>query len=446
MSAAPPSSRGSWGSQFGFIMAAVGSAIGLGNMWRFPYQMAENGGAAFLILYLGMVLLVGLPILFAEFAIGRGSGKSPIDALIHFGGEKWKVLGMLFVVSGFLILAYYAVISGWLMTYTYIYLFEGSIGDPGGTFEAYSTGPIAIFTLLLFMVMTLGIVAGGVEKGIERTSVWLMPILFIVVAGMAIYAAFLSGSGPGYTYFLQPDFGDLLSLDVLASAAGQAFFSLSLGMGAMLTYASYLQRKENLPKTGLQVAGIDVGVSFVAGLMVFPLIFALGLQGQVGESTVGALFITLPQAFSEIGGFTGRFIGIVFFSALFVGALTSAISLLEVVVSTAVDTLKWTRKQASLVMGLAITAVGIPCAINLNVLTIYDTIAGEVFLIIGGLFIAIFVGWVMKDPVGELAKGMKSDRFSLQWIKVIRYVVPPLLIMALAVQVMKTIRVIAGIF
>lgn len=441
-----PADRGQWGSRLGFILAAVGSAVGLGNMWRFPYQMAEAGGAAFLILYIFLMFLIGLPIMLAEFSVGRGAKRSPIAALAHFGGPKWKPLGLLFVVTGFMILAYYGVIAGWVLRYTGAFLVTGVVNDPGGTFEAYATGPWAIGMQIAFMAITIGIVYGGVQKGIERAALVLMPLLFAIVAGLAVYAATLDGAGAGYAYYFQTDFSEILDFGVLTSAAGQAFFSLSLGMGAMLTFASYLKRDDDLPQQSGIIAGADFMVAFVAGLMIFPLIFALGLQDQVGESTVGALFITLPQAFANMGDVAGRIVGFLFFAALLVGALTSAISLLEVVTSTAIDSLGWTRAKATLIMGAGITLIGVPCAISLDFLTLYDEIAGELFLVIGALGIAIFVGWIMPNAEAEAAKGSAFGWSIPPWRMLLKFVVPPVILIVLIYQAISTFNVISGMF
>jgi neurotransmitter:Na+ symporter, NSS family len=414
-------------------------------MWRFPYQMAEAGGAAFLVLYIGMVMLVGLPILLAEFVVGRGSRQSPIQALVHFGGRNWRPLGILFVAAGFIILAYYAVIAGWVIRYVGTYMFAGGITDPGVAFDTYATGGWAVLMQVVFMAITIAVVLGGVEAGIERAALVLMPLLFAIVVGLAIYAAFLDGAAQGYAYYLQTDFSEIMSLGVLSSAAGQAFFSLSLGMGAMLTFASYLTRRENLPREAAVIATADFAVAFIAGLMVFPLIFALGLQNSVGESTVGALFITLPQAFSGMGS-AGQIVGILFFAALLVGALTSAVSLLEVVASSAIDTLGWNRKKAALITGTAITVLGIPCAIDLRFLEIFDQIAGTVLLVIGALFIAVFVGWKMKDPIAEAAAGASDYWWFGAWRSLLRYVVPFVLVFVLVYAVIGAFRSIAGLF
>lgn len=414
-------------------------------MWRFPYQMAEAGGAAFLVLYIGMVMLIGLPILLAEMVVGRGSRQSPIQALAHFGGKNWKPLGVLFVIAGFVILAYYAVIAGWVVRYVGVYIFAGGVAEPGATFEAYATGGWAVALQIIFMLVTIAVVLGGVEAGIERAALILMPLLFVIVVGLAVYAAFLDGAAQGYAYYLQTDFSEIMSWGVLSSAAGQAFFSLSLGMGAMLTFASYLTRKQNLPREAAVIATADFGVAFVAGLMVFPLIFALGLQGDVGESTVGALFITLPQAFTGMGT-AGQVVGILFFGALLVGALTSAVSLLEVVASSAIDTLGWTRQKAALITGGAITLVGIPCALDLRFLTLFDEIAGNVLLVVGALFIAIFVGWRMKEPIAEAAAGASAYWWFPTWRNLLKYVVPPILIFVLFYSIVQAWNEIVGLF
>lgn len=431
--------REQWASRYGFILAAVGSAVGLGNMWRFPYLTAENGGAAFLILYLVLVALVGLPIMLAEFVVGRGSKRSPIEALVHFGGNRWRSLGAFYVLIGFLILSYYAVIAGWVVRYTAEALVVGFPADPGAHFEQVATGWSAVLLHLLFIALTVAIVRGGVKGGIERAVVLLMPVLFLIVLGLAVYAATLTGAGAGYSFYLQTDFRELLSPGVLNDAAGQAFFSLSLGMGALLTYASYLSRDDNLPRESVIIAASDFGVAFFAGLMVFPIIFALGLSEAVGESTIGALFISLPEAFSQLGG-TGRVVGFLFFVALLVGALTSAISLLEVVASSAMDTLGWARRKAVLLFGGAIALAGIPSALDLTVLGLLDQVVGNVFLVLGALLIALFVGWRLPDPIAEARKGAGDATWLPLWRSFLRWVVPAFLLFVFFYAVQDTVR------
>ena len=441
-------SREQWNSKAGFMMAAVGSAVGLGNMWRFSYLTAESGGAAFVALYLAFTLIVGLPVLLAELVVGRGSGKSPIQALAHFAREgsassAWKGLGVVFVCAGFLILAYYGVIAGWTLRYAGEALM-GFGPDAALHFGEISEGADAFGFHVLFMGITIAIVLGGVTTGIERVSIVAMPALFILVIGIALYAATLDGSGAGYAYYLNADFANALSVSVIVDAAGQAFFSLSLGMGAMLTYASYLGRDNNLPAESAVIAAADFGVAFLAGLMVFPLIFALGLEAEVSGSTIGALFVALPKAFASMGA-AGRIVGFLFFVALLVGALTSAISLLEVVVSAAMDGLGWSRRRAALVCGAAITAMGAAAAGSIAVLGVMDAVANNLFLIGGGLGLSLFAGWVMKDPIEEARAGGRQGWLSL-WRFLLRFAVPVVLIWVLWHSIPRTWESILGLF
>jgi NSS family neurotransmitter:Na+ symporter len=437
--------REQWSSRSGFLLAAIGSAVGLGNMWRFSYLTAENGGAAFVVLYLAITVLVGLPVLLAELALGRGSQQSPIRALAHYGGDGWKALGFVFVAVGFLILAYYGVIAGWTVRYAVTSLVTGFGADVADEFEGIAQGADAFALHVAFMAGTIWIVAGGVKRGIERAAMVLMPTLFVLVCGLAVYAATLDGGGPGYSYYLKTDFSEILSREVLTEATGQAFFSLSIGMGAMLTFGSYLGRDNNLPNESVVIAGADMAIAFIAGLVVFPMVFALGLSDEVSGSTVGALFITLPQAFAGMGT-VGRVIGPLFFAALVVGALTSAVSLLEVVVSSAIDGLGWTRAKAAWVMGGLITLLGAPAAWSLDVLGVMDQVANNIFLLGGGLVLSLFVGWIMKDPMAEVSVGSEGVGWFGLWRVLLRFVVPILLLFVLYDAVPKTLRSIASLF
>ena len=264
-----------------------------------------------------------------------------------------------------------------------------------------------------------------------------MPLLGVLVVGIAIYAASLDGAAEGYAYYLTVDFAEIFSFKVLKEAAGQAFFSLSLGMGAMMTYASYLSREEHLPNESLMIAASDFGVAFVAGLIVFPVIFALGLQAAVGASTLGALFITLPGAFESMGA-AGRLVGSLFLVALVVGGLTSAISLLEVVVASAMDVLGLTRRKAALLGGAAIAALGVPSALSLDVLGLMDQVAGNVFLVLGGLLLSLFVGYRMEDPITEVRNGAEGVRWFFLWRTLLRTVVPLVLVVVLAFSLADT--------
>ncbi len=442
-------SREEWSSQAGFVLAAVGSAVGLGNMWRFSYLTAEKGGAAFVALYLAFTIAVGLPLMLAELTVGRGSHRSPIAALGHYarshhGAVAWKLLGLIFVGAGFLILAYYSVIAGWTLRYTGEAIFSGFASDPSAHFGLVSEGWEAFLFHAVFMVVTIGIVYSGIRTGIERVSFVAMPALALLVVGIAIYAATLSGSGAGYHYYLNANFENVWSPEVVVAAAGQAFFSLSLGMGAMLTYASYLGRNSNLPVESAVIAGADFGIAFLAGLMVFPIIFALGLEGDVGDSTIGALFVALPKAFVSMGA-AGRVVGFLFFLALVVGAVTSAISLLEVVVSAAMDGLGWERSRAALSMGGAITLLGAAAAFDIGVLDVMDQVANNLFLVGGGLGLAVFVGFVMEDPIGEASVGTRVGWLPV-WLILLRFAVPVVLVWVLWNSIPSTLESVAALF
>ncbi len=435
-----------FGTRAGFILAAVGSAVGLGNMWRFSYTASEGGGAAFVFLYIGLTLLVGIPVMLAEFAAGRAGRLSPIGALRKAGGKAWLPMGYIYVASGLLILSYYSVIAGWVVRYAFEAFTIGFPADAGAHFEAISTGPTAMAYHLLFMIFTTVIVMGGIEKGIEKASTLMMPALFVILIGLAIWASTLDGAAAGYAAYLKPEWGDLLNGSTFASAAAQAFFSLSLGMGAMLTFASYLSKDENLNREAAVISFADFGVALIAGLVVFPIVFALGLQGDVSESSVGALFIALPGAFAEMGA--GRVVGALFFLALMVGAVTSAISLLEVVVASIIDEFDVPRKKAALGAGTFIAALGLASASSLDILGLIDAIAGELFLVIGGLGMAILVGYVMKDSRAELERGA-SPLFKKMVPVVLfflRYIVPPIVLFVIYDRLMNVVTVVQTTF
>lgn len=414
-----------WGTRAGFVLAAVGSAVGLGNMWRFPYLTAEYGGAAFVVLFVITLLFVGIPIMLAEFTVGRRSRLSSIGAMRAAGGNRWTVIGYLFVTAAFLILTYYSVIAGWVTRYALMGIFQGFPAETGELFGAISSGWQAVAFHICFMAAVVGVVMMGIRRGIERGVIIMMPLLFLLVIALAIWAATLPGSLAGYGFYLRPDMGALFSLDTLTAAAGQAFFSLSLGSGAMLTYASYVSKQADLPREATIISFSDFGVAFIAGLAVFPIIFAFGLQAEVGESAVGALFISLPRAFVELGAI-GRLIAPLFFLALFIGALTSAFSMLEIVTAAVIDEWKISRKAAALGAGSLITVCGILPAMNTDILGVLDAIAGEFLLVVGALGIALFVGWRLDNPLDEVTSGGRQVAGSLLkgWLWVLRILVP----------------------
>lgn len=424
--------RDAWATRAGFLLAAVGSAVGLGNMWRFAYKASEGGGAAFVLVYLAIVALVGIPLMTSEFIIGRLAQESPARAVRRLGGPAWAPLGWLFVFCGLGILAYYSVIAGWTMRYAIDAIRNVIPSDTGAYFGEVSQGVDAALYHLVFMVITITVVAGGVKGGLERANLIMMPLMFLILIGLAVWATTLTNGAGGYAYYLRPDVSKLLDRDILTAAAGQSFFSLSLGMGALMTYASYLQSKENLASEAVTVALSDFGVAFTSGLVVFPVIFSFGLLDQIGESTVGALFIALPAGFDQLGR-AGDYVDTAFFVMLLFAALTSAISLLEVVVAALVDGLHMRRRDAAIAAGLVIAVLGLPAAFNTTFLGNLDALVGQFLLMVGGLFTAFLVGYrLLPEADAELAKGMPNAGLRRVWASLVRYVAPVVLIIVLA--------------
>jgi NSS family neurotransmitter:Na+ symporter len=403
-------------------------------MWRFSYVAAEGGGAAFVLLYVFFVAFIGVPLMTSEMVVGRLTQSSPVVALRTLGGSGWIWLGVLFVMCGIGILSFYSVIAGWTMRYA-VDAFRGALpADTTSYFASVATGVPAIVTHVLFMGITVLIVTAGVKRGLERAAYALMPVLFLLLLGLALWAATLDQGGGGYAYYLRPDLSELLNPSTISRAAGQAFFSLSLGMGALMTFASYLRTKENLGRESAVIAACDFGVAFISGLVVFPIIFhfdlgaAIGLGGAVTDNTVGTLFIAMPAAVASLGGL-GQYVIGAFFLMLFLAAVTSSISLLEVATAAAVDGLRWTRRRAAIVFGLLITLLGIPSARNLNFLDFLDKFVGAFLLIVGGLLTCIFVGFrVLPQAEAELAHGLDDSRARHLWAVFVRYVAPPVLL------------------
>lgn len=429
--------REEWNTRLGFIMAAIGSAVGLGNIWRFPYMTADSGGANFVLIYLILLFMIGMPVMIAEFVIGRSSRLSPVKALSS-GSSDWKPLGVLFVFTGFLILSYYSVVAGWTLQY----MVDSAGGivtnfSPDTYFGAISEGKRAVFYHFLFMAITTGIVLAGVKGGIERSVKFLIPTLIVLMIGLAIWAYKQSGSASGYAYYLQPSteklFSDkfpFLNVNLLANAAGQTFFTLSLGMGAMITYSSYLSREDDLVEETVIISLSNLGIALLAGLIVFPIIHAFNLLGEVGESSISTLFIAIPQAFNEIGGGWGSFFSFIFFGCLFLAALTSGISLLEVVTSSLMDEYNVSRRLSATTSSLLITLLGIPAALNTGWLSTADKIANNILLLSGGFFITLYVGWAMDEVATEIKKGLNLPVASL-WLGLIRYFVPVVMLAVL---------------
>ena len=407
-----PTERGEWGSKIGFILAAAGSAIGLGNIWRFPYTAGENGGAAFLFLYLICILFIGLPVMIAELSIGRHTRKDPVGAFEAIKpGSPWRFVGFLGVFTGLAILAYYCVIAG--VTVGYI---AKTVTHNTTSFAEYTANPVAtIPMLLLFIVLTVLVVQGGVKNGIERWAKILMPLLLVLMVILIIRSVTLEGASKGLSFYLKPDFSKITGKTFLA-ALGQAFFSLSLGMGCMITYGSYLSKKDNVVTSGIFVSFFDTLIAVMAGLLIFPALFFAGVSPDAGPSLV---FEVLPVIFAKLPG--GTLIGASFFLLLSVAALTSTISLLEVVTAYLVDEKHILRRRAVWFVAAVAFLFGIPSALSFGAVAwlgdlplvgmsffgFMDWLFGNVMLAVGAVFISIFFGWVWKKAksTAEIEEG-----------------------------------------
>ncbi|KAA6186238.1 sodium-dependent transporter [Thiohalocapsa marina] len=435
--------HGMWSSRLAFILAATGSAVGLGNIWRFPYTAGEYGGGAFVLIYLACVAAIGLPIMMAEIMLGRRGRQSPINTMRTLAKQEgaapvWRVLGWMGIVSGVLILSFYSVIAGWTMAYVFRAgggLFSGMDGEAAGAmFDALVADPERLLAWhSIFMAMCVLVVARGVASGLERAVRILMPALFVLLVAMVIYAAQAGDFSAGLKYMFQPDFAELGAHagEAVLSAMGQAFFSLSLGMGAIMIYGSYLNSQASIGQNALIIAVMDTLVALLAGLAIFPIVFAQGLEPGSGP---GLIFQTLPIAFGQMPG--GAFFGVLFFVLLVFAAWTSAISLLEPVVALLVESLGFSRVRAAILSGIGIWLLGIACLLSLNVwsgvtlfgkgfLDLFDYVTANVLLPLGGLMIALFAGWVMRRAASqdELGLGETSRAYRL-WRLLIRYVAP----------------------
>jgi len=439
--------RGQWGSSYGFIMAAAGSAVGLGNIWRFPYITGQNGGGAFVIVYIFCVVLIGCPLIFNEIGLGRLTGKNPIGAFKDTGSKKfWITAGaLLAILVSFFVLTYYSVIAGWTLGY----IFKTLSGNQTPFADFASQSGMIVGLTFVFIIITVLIVLGGVSGGIEKASKILMPMLFVLVFVVIARSVTLDGAAAGIDYYLNPDFSKINGTTVL-NALGQAFFSMSIGWGIMITYGSYLSKDNNIVSSGLWVGFMDAGVALLGGLMVFPAVFAFGKDPAAGPALV---FSVLPDVFSMMPG--GNIVGAIFFLLLLVAALTSAISMLEVPASYFIDEKKWSRKKAAWIVAIAVFVLGIPSAMsfggsefftNLSIPTvdggrttdgwfgILDYYFGTFFIVVAAFATAVYVGWIMKidKVVGEIRQGapifgktlLGGITFGGLWVFFIRFVCP----------------------
>ena len=423
--------REKWGTRVGFIAAAIGSAVGLGNIWRFPYEAASNGGAAFLLVNFLLVVAIGLPAMLVELSIGRRAQRNVVDAYAR-GGRIWKLAGAFAMLTGFWILSYYIVVAGWVMRYLFGSATGAYFNDPEAYFGAASAGTDALLWGGLFLVLVIGVVALGIKRGIELATKLMVPTIVVLMVGLAAYVATLPGSAGGYRFFLSPDWNVLANnLDTIVPAAlGEVLFTLSLGMGAMITYASYVDSDESLLADGFIIVIVNTLVGYLAGLVVFPLLFSQGIAP--GEAGAGAIFISVAKAFETLPA--GNLIGVVFYFVVFIAALSSAISLLEVVVSYFVDNYDVSRTAVAAGIGVVSFLLGIPTAYNTDTLTLYDAIASELMLPIGIFLATIFVGWVYgREAMAELGRGVRHQ-LTRVWLWHIRTVVLAAVLVTLAVS------------
>ena len=434
----------------GVILATAGSAVGLGNIWRFPYMTGQNGGAAFIMIYFFCVLLLGIPCMVSEFIIGRHAGTNTARAYDKLGnGTPWKLVGVLGVLTGFLITGYYAVVSGWCMQYIYASLLGRLNGDTqyiASYFSTLSTDPVKplLWTAAFFLITHLVIIR-GVRQGIERASKLLMPLLFLLLLLIVVASCLLPGADKGMAYLLNPDFGKINS-DVFLAALGQSFYSLSLAMGCVCTYASYFSRQTKLVNSAIQIGVIDSIVAVLAGLMIFPAAFSVGISPDSGPSLI---FITLPNVFQHAFAAVpavGYLVSLLFYILLSLAALTSLISLHEVSTAFFHEELHVSRKTAATVVSLSCFAIGAFCSLSLggradasetftdllvfggrSLFDWFDFVTGQIFLPVGGFLTCLFIGWYVdhKTVRDEYTNwGTLSGRFFHLYLFSVKYICP----------------------
>ena len=432
--------REQWSTRIGFVLAAVGSAVGLGNIWRFPFVTGEAGGAGFLSVYLLFIVLIGLPAILVEFVVGRRTRRNPVGAMMAIGQGVWRYVGWIFVVTTFVIMSYYSVIAGWTIRYTILGVRDGYTADPvaaGEQFGALAQGPEAMAFHALFLLAIVVIVGFGIRRGIELAVKIMVPAIIVIVVGLAAWAATLDGAGAAYRYYLSPDLGAIAAdwTSILPSAAGQAFFTLSLGFGIMITYASYLGEDRNLAEDGVVIIGFDTAIAFLVGLVVFPILFTAGIDPSAPG--VGAIFVTLAAAFGELS--VGGLVGAVFFGTVVIAALSSAISLTEVVVAYAIDELGLARFRATALVCGGIFVLGLAPAYDLVLLELYDGFADGVLLILGGLLVTAYVAWRWPDEaIEELSRGIGPlGSLGTYWIWMVRVPVLVVLLVSLVLGVVE---------
>ena len=433
-----PNNRDSFASKIGVITAAAGSAVGLGNIWRFPYVAGENGGGAFLIIYLFFIVAIGIPVMLSEFTIGRSAQRNAFGSFKKLAPRTpWYLIGLMGVLTAFIILAFYSTVAGWTLEYianSVTNKFAGKAPDQlHNMFDTFKAGTFKpLLWQVIFMAITASIVLAGVKKGIEKYTRILMPLLLVLIIAMSIRAITLPGAEEGLKFLFKPDFSKI-NMDIILSALGQAFFSLSIGMGTLITYGSYIRKKENLANAAVNVSLTDTIIAILAGLAIFPAVFAFNIEPSAGP---GLVFITLPGIFEQMAG--GYFFSMLFFILLAIAALTSSISVLEVVVAYLHEELNVSRKKATAIATLSITALGVLATLSwgaisefqpfgFNLFGLLDFTASSILLPVGGLFIVLFVGWYLNR------KSIKDEITNNGWVKaplfnifmiIVRYIAP----------------------
>lgn len=437
--------HGYWSSRFAFVLAAAGSAVGLGNIWKFPYMAGENGGGAFVLLYLLCIAAFGIPVMMSEVLLGRRGRNSPVNTMSILAEEEkrsraWRLLGLMGVLAGFLILSYYSVIAGWALAYVgeiATGTFSGTNADQvGAVFDNLISNPQRLlFWHTLFIALTLVVVVRGVSNGLETAVRILMPALFILIFIMIGYAMLHGDFFAGLKFLFEPDFSKI-NADVVLKAMGQAFFSLSLGMGAIMMYGSYLPDDASIATTSFQVAIADTLVAVLAGLAIFPIVFANGLEAGQGP---GLIFNTLPLAFGQMTG--GIIFGTIFFVLLVFAAWTSAISLIEPAVAWLVEKFAISRFASSMICGFVAWAIGLGTVFSFNhwskieifngtflegksFFDLLDYLTSNIMLPLGGLLICIFAAWMMTDASRRDELKIKHEGAYKIWLFMARYVTP----------------------
>ncbi len=440
--------RDTWGSQLGFIVAVAGSAIGLANVWRFPYLVGNYGGAAFILVYLMCLAMIGFPVLMAEIIIGRATQANPAQAFAKLGRNRgWRAAGMMTVVTGFIVSGFYSVVAGWILGYLYEALqgnltsFE-SAEHSQAYFESLIASPTwGLFCHFIFIALSSAVLIAGVRGGIERWNKFLLPILFAVLIGLVIRGLTMQGSSQGLYFLLTPDWSALTPAAFLV-ALGQSFFTLSLGQGTMVTYGSYLKDKENLLTTTFPVVAMDTVVSLLSAVAIFTIVFSVGIEPGSGP---GLIFQTLPLVFSQITG--GTLLAILFFILVALAALTSEISAMEPTIAYLMDERGWSRRSAVIACGIAVFLLGVPCALSysllshielfqMNLLDFFSFVASSIMIPLGGLFAVWLVGWRWKRAAAleELHAGAESTFAKHRWLTYyfdlcFRYLAPALILL-----------------